>query len=115
MDILVKDIRDDKRPPRPTDSNQNRRLQDPVWDTIATCWNKKPEQRYKLSVMYHVFSSLSPQDAQNAKSDKPERRVKLIPRITSLFQFLRDSEPEIERLVNEMDKVRPSTFLPSHG
>jgi hypothetical protein len=33
------------------------------------------------------------------------QRGKLLPRITSLFQFLRGSEPEIERIVDEMDKA----------
>jgi hypothetical protein len=39
------------------------------------------------------------------------RRGKLLPRITSLFQFLR-SEPEIERIVDEIDKAGLSAFSP---
>lgn len=44
---------------------------------------------------------------------RQQQRGRIIPRITSLFQFLRVSEPEIERHVNEMDKAglsRISTF-----
>jgi len=39
-----------------------------------------------------------------------QRLVRLLPRITSLFQFLQVPEPEIESLINEMDKVGSSTF-----
>jgi len=38
-----------------------------------------------------------------------QRLVRLLPRITSLFQFLQAPEPEIESLINEMDKVGSST------
>lgn len=41
----------------------------------------------------------------------PQQRGKLLPRrISSFFQFLRHSEPEIERHVNDMDRVDSSTF-----
>jgi len=40
----------------------------------------------------------------NVETDQ-QRRGRLLPRITSLFQFLRDPEPEIEGIVNEMDKA----------
>ena len=88
-------------------------MQDRIWDTIVTCWNNEPADRYKLSVVYDIFSTRGPQDTQNTKSDKLEQRIKIIPRIASLFRSLRDSKPEIERIVNEMDKVGPPTF-PSH-
>jgi hypothetical protein len=42
----------------------------------------------------------------------PQQRGKLLPRIASLFQFLRDSEPGIERVVNEMDKVASTCNFP---
>jgi hypothetical protein len=112
-DSVVDDIRRGKRPPRPRDPSQDQGLQDRVWDTIATCWNNEPADRYELSVVYDIFSTPGPQDTQNAKSDKPEQRIKIIPRIASLFQSLRNSKPEIERIVDEMDKVGPST-IPSH-
>ena len=38
------------------------------------------------------------------------RRGKILPRIPSFLQFLRDSGPEIERHVNEMDKVGSSAL-----
>jgi hypothetical protein len=60
---VIADIRLGKRPSRPTDP----RLQDPIWDTITTCWNDVPEQRYRLSVMHHVFSKYSRQEAQDVK------------------------------------------------
>jgi hypothetical protein len=41
-----------------------------------------------------------------------QQRGKFLPRIASLFQFLRDSEPGIERVVNEMDKVASTRTLP---
>ena len=100
---LIDDIRSGQRPLRPTNPSRNQWLQDPVWDAIVTCWKNEPALRYELSVVHDVFS--------NAKLDKQEQRGKLIPRIASLFQFLRLSEPEIERLVDQMDKVGSSTFL----
>ena len=67
---MVKDIRHGKRPPRPRDSNQNRWLQDPVWDAISTCWKNEPASRYELSVVYEIFSMPSSQGTQGAKPEK---------------------------------------------
>ena len=67
---MIKDISHGKRPPRPRDSNQNRWLQDPVWDAISTCWKNEPAYRYELSVVHEVFSAPSVQDAQSVKSGK---------------------------------------------
>ena len=67
---VIKDIRNGKRPPRPRDSNQNRWLQDPIWDAISTCWKNEPANRYQLSVVHEVFSTPSAQDAQSVKSGK---------------------------------------------
>lgn len=125
---IVRRITSGARPSRPTDRDQNRWLRDPVWDVITTCWRDEPRGRCELSVMHDTFLTSSRWEAQNAKLDdsndqQPEphdnRKVanaetglqqlgKMLPRITSLFQFLRDSKPEIERRVNEMDKVSPS-------
>jgi hypothetical protein len=60
---VIADIRSGKRPSRPTDPSQNQWLQDCIWDTITTCWNDEPKQRYELSVVYRVFSGYSLQDA----------------------------------------------------
>jgi hypothetical protein len=60
---VIEDIRHVKRPSRPTDPSQNQWLQDRVWNIITTCWSDKPEQRYELSVVYHVFSTPNTQDA----------------------------------------------------
>jgi hypothetical protein len=56
-------IENGERPSRPTDPYQNQQLQDPIWDTITTCWSDEPKQRYKLSVVYRVFSGYCLQDA----------------------------------------------------
>jgi hypothetical protein len=58
IDKMADDITRGKRPSRPTDPSQNKWLQDPVWDAITTCWSDLPEQRYELSIVYHVFSSM---------------------------------------------------------
>jgi hypothetical protein len=59
---VIADIRDGKRPSRPTDPSQNQWLQDHIWDTITTCWNDKPEQRCELSVVHRIFSMPSSRD-----------------------------------------------------
>ena len=119
---MIANIRLGKRPPRPTDPSQNRWLQDRVWNTITTCWSDKPKQRYELSIMYREFSKYGQREDQNVKRGNlnshrdrdltisdietgQQQRGRFLPRIDSLFQFLRESEPEIERSVSEMDKV----------
>ena len=124
-------IRCGEKPSRPMDPTQNQWLHDPVWDMITTCWNDKPRRRCELPVVHHVFSTSS---LQNTKPDKPgdmnvqierndsqkvpntgtglRQRRKLLPRIASLFQFLQGSEPEIEKIVGEMDKAGLSAFPP---
>jgi hypothetical protein len=82
--------------------------------------------------VYQIFSEYGRQETQNigpgdlntrhsghltvAKMSCVEigqqQRGRFIPRITSLFQFLRESEPEIERNVSEMDKAGFSAFFP---
>ena len=104
---VVADIVLGKRPPRPRDPSQNQWLQDPVWDTITACWSDKPEQRPKLSVVYDVFLKYGQRGVRNVEPGR------VLPRIASLFQFLRNSEPEIERRVGEMDKAgHPLSPLP---
>ena len=60
---VISDIRRGKRPSRPTNTSQNQWLQGRVWNTIATCWSDKPEHRWELSVVHHVFSTPGPKDA----------------------------------------------------
>jgi hypothetical protein len=62
-DNLITDIRCGKRPSRLTDKSQNQWLQDRVCGVINTCWSDKPEQRYTLSVMHHIFLTPSRRDA----------------------------------------------------
>ena len=100
-DKMVADISRGKRPSRPRGLSQNKWLHGPVWDAITTCWSDLPEQRYELSIVYRVFSEYGQREAQ---------RRRFLPRITSLFQFLRESEPEIERSTGEMDKAGFSAF-----
>jgi hypothetical protein len=119
---VIANIRLGKRPPRPTDPSQNQWLQDRIWDTITTCWSDKPEQRYELSVVYRVFSEYGQREDQDVEQSNlnthrdrdlkisdietgQQQRGGFLPRIASLFQFLRESEPEIERSVGEMDKA----------
>ena len=60
---VIADIRPVRRPSRPLDPSQNRWLLDRVWDVIETCWSDKPERRYELPVVCHVFLTPSCQDA----------------------------------------------------
>ena len=122
---IIVDIERGKRPSRPRNSSQNRWLQDPVWDTITTCWSDEPEERHELSVVYQIFSEYGQRDTWNVKlgdlytyhsrhqtkaetshiETGQQQRGRFLPRIASLFQFLREPEPEIERSVSEMDKA----------
>ena len=46
-----------------------------------------------------------------ATSKAPKwQRAKILPRIASFFQFLQNSESEIQRQVNEMNEVTPFTY-----
>jgi len=98
---VITDIRAGKRPSHPIDSNQSQLLQDPVWNVIETGWHNQPKRRCKVSVMYRVFSPPSEQQ----QPGKP------LPQIASFFQFLQDSESEIQRQVNEMNEVNLSASL----
>jgi len=95
VEDMLANIRAGERPSRPIDLNQGQLLQDPVWDVITIGWHDKPTRRCRLSAMYRTFSPPS------------QRRQlgKILPRVTSLFQFLRDSEPETQKRVNEMNEV----------
>jgi hypothetical protein len=75
------------------------------------CWSGEPQLRPELPVVYDVFLKYGQRGVRNVELGK------VVPRITSLFRFLRNSEPEIERNVGEMDKVSPfSDFFPmGHG
>lgn len=58
---MINDIRYGKLPSRPMDPSQNQWLYDQIWDTITICWSG-PLRRCELSVVYHIFSTPSPQD-----------------------------------------------------
>ena len=128
---IIDDIRSGVRPIRPVDSSKNRWLWDPVWDVITNGWSAKPERRCELSVVHHVFSMSSQQEDQDPKPGDlniqtddlaiaerslaqtgQQQRRKILPRIASFFQFLRDLESGIQRRVDEIDKARPSTLYP---
>ena len=129
IEEMITDIRAGKRPSRPIDPGQSRWLQDPVWDVITAGWHVQPNQRCELPVMYHTFLPPGQQEVQNFKlgdtnaqnegnqtiartSQTPKRQFgKALPQIASFFQFPRDSEPEIQRRVNEMNEVRLDTYL----
>ena len=124
---VIADIRRGKRPPRPTHPSRSQWLQGPIWNTITTCWSGEPGRRHKLSVVYNTFSKsgrqvdkrgdLTTQNDRNSMVADIEtglqQRGRLFPWIPSLFQFLRDTEPEIEGLIDEMDKVAPRCIFPS--
>ena len=66
----------------------------------------EPEKRMRVTT--------EPEGRVHNSRQEREQRGKFLTRITSLFQFLRDSESEIQKRVNEMDKVGPFTFHFSH-
>jgi len=107
-DAVASRIRSGGRPPRPRNQDANRWLRRRVWDMITTCWNKDPAKRWEVPAMREIFSTLGPREVPNVEAEQ-QRRGKFLPRITSLFQFLQVPEPEIERVVNEMDRVCSST------
>ena len=130
-DTIARRVGLGERPSRPKDWSQRQWLPDPVWGVIKTGWSHKRDHRGELSIVYRIFwtSSKQVQDVKvggssalsNGNSNGlkvleletvAERRGKLLPRFASLFQFLRDSEPEIQRRVNEMDMAGPPTFPP---
>jgi len=89
-----------KRGVRPSRPRWNRWLWDAVWDTITAGWHHEPEQRRDLPAMHNVFLTFG--------ESGPQQLGNLIPQIAFIFQLLRDSEPEIQVRVNEMDKVGSS-------
>lgn len=114
--LLVR-IKSGERPSRPTTPDSIRWLQDRVWVMITACWNEDPKIRYEVAMMYELFSTLSLQEVQKVQSDIKtggQQRPSGIfrPRITSLFQFLLVSEPEIKRIVNEMDERLEDPNMP---
>lgn len=113
---IVGHITDGERPSRPMNPSQSRWLPDSVWEVIEVGWRHKSDQRCELSVLHHVFSTVGRREVQDGELGdlstendeevgKPQQRGRIIPRITSFFQFRRDSEPEIERHIDEMDKA----------
>jgi len=107
-DAVASRIRSGGRPLRPRNQDVNRWLRRRVWDMITTCWNKDPAKRWEVPAIRVLFSTLGPQEVLDVEAGR-QRRGGFIPRITSLFQFLQVPEPEIERIVNEMDRVGSST------
>lgn len=115
---ICNDVQGGVRPSRPTDPSQNQWLQDHVWDMIIAGWHREPKQRCELHVLYPVFFTPDQQEAQNVKTGESKkipnvetrlrRRGSFLPRIASFFQFLRDSESETQRQVDEMDKAGPT-------
>jgi len=106
---VVSRIQSGKRPDRPKDPYQARWLRDGVWDMITACWSDIPHHRWGVPAVCNLLSTLSLQEVPRQQPGK------IRPRITSLFQFVRDSAPEIERRVNEVDMVGFSTFCALGG
>jgi len=122
---VISRIKSGKRPLRPRNQGARQWLQRRVWDMITICWSDDPTKRWEVPVMRELFLTVGLRNANsgnwNAQNIRnrdrkflnieigQQRRGRFLPRITSLFQFLQVPEPEIERLVNEMDKACSST------
>ena len=91
-----------EQPSRPIDASKSRLLEDRVWNAITTGWHVTPQLRCQLSVMYRVFSPSIQQQLG-----------KILPRVASFFQFLQNTESEIQGQVNEMNEVSFS-HVPPH-
>jgi len=123
-DEIYKDVEDGMRPPRPTDPSQSWWLQDPVWDVINAGWHSRPEQRCELRMVYRVFLTSGQQEVQDIRSAKlnaqntkvpdietgQQQRGKILPRITSFFQSLRDSESKVQKHIDGIDQAGSTTF-----
>jgi len=115
---MITDIRDGRRPYRPIDASQ---LQDPIWDVITTGWSHEPEKRCELSVMRDTIVTSSQQGSGNLNNrndrnltisnTETERRQrgKILPRIASFFQFLQNSQSDVQRQVDEINEVSFTT------
>ena len=114
--------------PPPKRPSHDRWLRDPVWNVIVAGWHPDPEKRCELSVMHNVFLTSSQLVVRNAESSglsakhdrnpikvpdmetQREQRGKVLPRIVSFFQSLRDSESGAQRRVDEIDRAGLSTL-----
>lgn len=65
--LLVR-IKSGERPPRPTNPEGVRWLQDKIWGMITTCWSEDPNQRWEVSAMCDLLSASSLQEVQKVKS-----------------------------------------------
>jgi len=68
-----------------------------------TGWRDEPNQRCELSIMYRIVSSPGQEEVQNVKPGD------LNAQNGGNFQFLQNSEPEIQRQVDEMNEASFST------
>jgi len=109
-----------ERPLRPRNQDANQWLWDRVWDMITTCWSEDPKERWRITTMDKLFSILALPEVQNSNSgnlkhSKHQKCQLKTPENTGRQQLvgvhlLQILEPEIERLIDEMDKASPSTF-----
>jgi len=103
---MIIEIHAGRRPSRPSDSSQNLWLQGPIWSVITIGWHNQPNQRCELPVMYRIFSLSSQKEVQNSKPGD------LNTQNDGNFQFLQNSESEIQRQVDEMNEVSFSASPP---
>ncbi|KAF9789584.1 kinase-like domain-containing protein [Thelephora terrestris] len=106
---LIVRIKSGDRPSRPTNLAGSRLMPDDVWDMITSCWNDVPGLRSDISSMYEVFLASSLQEVHRVKTDirtgeRKRSSKKIRSRLADFFQSLLVSEPEIKRLVNDMDQ-----------
>jgi len=75
---------------------------------IITCWNEDPTRRWEVPAMRELFSTLGSLEVRNVEAGW-QQCGRFLPRITSPPHFPQVPEPEIERAVDEMDKVDSPT------
>ena len=101
---------DGVRPKRPEEA-RCLGFSDELWRIIELCWLEDRKARPRIE---DILTSLRVSVAQGINT-RLQKHGKILLQITSLFRFLREPEPEIERLVNEMNEAGHSIFLPSQG
>ena len=96
----IYDIRHGERPSRPTNSSQNRWLQNHIWDTITACWSHDPQKRCELSVVYQVFSMHSSYDVLVEFPPVGHRNlVRLAEELLSIIQILPLAPDQLATLI----------------
>ena len=70
--------------------------------------NPNPIER--LDAEKHTRGTTGPEGGTHSSNQEREQRGRILPRITSFLQFLRELDSPTQRRVNEMDKAGSSTL-----